>query len=174
MNLQDAYNQVSAHLRPQVQGTCGLYSFYNAVRMLRAINGSNPEVPAPKKCEGAPGATQSLRQYAKREFKSGQGEILSEAEMVSFVSAWGYKPAPFVAGTYSAKPDFISLHTRGGQPNVRLLDARGPRRRRRLGDRRHHRRPGGPAARVHRGGASRLVGGLRHEGLLPRGRGWAR
>lgn len=116
MALVDHYNNVSKTLRAQVQGTCGIYSFYNAVCMLRDMDSKNPSVPSPKKSEASPGATVSLRQYAKRELKSGQGEILTEAEMTAFVKAWGYKVACFIAGTYSAKQDFITLHTKGGHP----------------------------------------------------------
>jgi len=116
MSLIDAYNTIKSTLRPQVQGTCGLYSFYNAVQILRQIDASLPSVPAPKKSEAAPGATQSLRQFAKRELKSGQGEILSEAEMQAFIKAWGYRSEAAGVATGSGKQDFLTTQTRGGHP----------------------------------------------------------
>lgn len=117
MKLIDAYNAIRDTLLPQVQGTCALYSFHTAVCLLRHINSLNPDVPTPKKCEAAPqDATESLRQYAKREFKSGQGEILSELEMAGLVTAWGYKAATFLGGGYSAKCDFIFVHMHAGHP----------------------------------------------------------
>jgi len=116
MSLVDSYNRVSSTLRDQVQGTCGIYSFYTAVCILRDMDPSCPTVPSPKKSEAGPGATVSLRQYAKRELKSGQGEILTEVEMTTFVKAWGYKVATFVEGTYSKRQDFITLQTKANHP----------------------------------------------------------
>jgi hypothetical protein len=116
MNLLDAYEQVRASLRPQVQGTCGLYSFYNAVQILRQIDPSRPAVPAPKKSEAGPKATASLRQYAKRELRSGQGEILSAAEMITFIKAWGYRCEACQADGSAARQDFLAVQTRGGKP----------------------------------------------------------
>lgn len=119
MNLSDAYTKVKSHLFPQVQGTCGLYSFYNAVQILRAIDGKLPSVPAPKKSEqpqGTTGKLQSLREFAKREFKSGQGEILTEAEMKAFVKAWGYRCETAGVATGAGKKDFLTIQTRAGHP----------------------------------------------------------
>jgi len=116
MTLVEAYNQIHATLRPQVQGTCGLYSFYNAVQILRQITPTLPNVPTPKKCETAGQIPMSLRQYAKREFKSGQGEILSEPEMIAFIKAGGYKPLTCGKDDDRSKTDFFTIQTRAGHP----------------------------------------------------------
>lgn len=116
MRLIDAYTKIKSTLRPQVQGTCGVYSFYNAVQILRQIDGKLPSVPSPKKSEASQGATQSLRQFAKRELRSGQGEILSEAEMKAFVKAWGYRSEVAGVATGAGKKDFLTTQTLGGHP----------------------------------------------------------
>lgn len=117
MSLETAYNSVKGTLRPQVQGTCGLYSFYNAVQIMRAIDPKLPAVPSPKKSEGGTGGfTESLRHYAKRQLQSGQGEILTEAEMNAFIKAWGYRSESSGAKTSGAKGDFMTIQTRAGHP----------------------------------------------------------
>jgi hypothetical protein len=116
MSLIDAYDKVKANLRPQVQGTCGLYSFYNGVQILRQIDPKLPTVPAAKKSEASAPAAESLRKYAKREMKSGQGEILSSAEMTAFVKAWGYRCEASTATGSAARQDFLTIRTRASQP----------------------------------------------------------
>jgi hypothetical protein len=117
MSLETAYNTIRTSLRAQVQGTCGLYSFYNAVQILRAINPRLPQVPSPKKSEDPRGrATQSLRQYGKRQFQSGQGEILTAAEMIGFVNAWGYRGESCGSDGTAAKSDFLTIQTRADHP----------------------------------------------------------
>lgn len=111
MTLEEAYDAIRTTLRPQFQGTCGLYSFYNAVQILRRIDSSLRPVPTPKKCEAAPGATESLRQFAKRELKSGQGEILTEIEMTRLITNWGYKVASCGQNDRAGKSRFLTQQT---------------------------------------------------------------
>jgi hypothetical protein len=76
-----------------------------------------PAVPSPKKSEGGTGGfTESLRHYAKRQLQSGQGEILTEAEMNAFIKAWGYRSESSGAATSGAKGDFLTIQTRAGHP----------------------------------------------------------
>lgn len=119
--LKQAYANIKDSLRDQVQGTCGIYSFYNAVQILRNLNALNPSVPAPKKSETKAGDKDigSLREYAKRQLQSGQGEILSDAEMSNLVAAHGYAPLAFgrvsdVSG--AAKRNFLEMCMRESYP----------------------------------------------------------
>jgi hypothetical protein len=103
LELMTAYAHVRTELPAQVQGTCGLYSFYYAVQILRQLNSKYPAVPYPKKrliTTAAPLFATSLRQYAKATLGSGQGEILSVDEMKQLMLKFGYgartatSPAP--------------------------------------------------------------------------------
>lgn len=118
--LTDSYNNVKGSLRPQVQGTCGIYSFYNAVRILRDINARNPTVPAPKKSEKLPSdAPGSLRHYSKAHLNSGQGEILTGTEMVTLIATHRYAPLNFSrsgAVNAAAKKIFLSRCMKSGYP----------------------------------------------------------
>lgn len=119
--LKQAYANIKDTLRDQVQGTCGIYSFYNAVQILRNINALNPSVPAPKKSETKAGDKDigSLREYAKRQLQSGQGEILSDSEMSNLVAAHGYAPLTFGRGGDvggAAKRNFLEMCMRECYP----------------------------------------------------------
>lgn len=121
MTLLEAYKKVFTTLPAQAQGTCGIYSFYAAVQLLRQINPGNPATPAPKKSKTRETdiPDTSLRAYARREFKSGQGEILSESEMSSLIVAHGYKANAFNRlgdSGEKAKATFISDHLKKNHP----------------------------------------------------------
>src|SRR5262245_39078558 len=98
MNLKEAYDRYSRwNLWPQLQGECGIYSFFYATLLLRTINpgGGLPEVH-PRKYRGNPGQypggtpTTSVRSWSKTQLHSGQGELLTESEMLSMVTHFGY------------------------------------------------------------------------------------
>jgi hypothetical protein len=125
--LTDSYEIVRGSLQPQVQGTCGLYSFYVAARILQqATQGRAPLVPKPRSgdqlkgvkyalidVKHAPG--KSLRKFSKDEFHSGQGEILTESEMTRLVDSHGYKALSF-SGDESQKKIFITTQLLKGYP----------------------------------------------------------
>src|SRR5262245_43901720 len=106
MDLYQAWQAAKGILKPQPQGDCGVYSFWYATVLLRQINPSDPrEVIYPRshpKPKGRVKGTQpdwptgpitkdkSIRYRAKHLVNSGQGEILSEREMVLVVTSFGY------------------------------------------------------------------------------------
>lgn len=125
MALTDSYKRLKGQFTSQVQGTCGIYSFYNAVCLLRDMNPRNPAVPPPKRSQHAPtdstaGPHASLRKYAKRELKSGQGELLSETEVAELVAAHGYAPLAIArhgaAVDVGAKKTFLKTCLDAGHP----------------------------------------------------------
>jgi len=124
MALRHTYEIIRGRLPVQVQGACGLYSFFYAARLLRATNERLPAVPTPRKSEAEkPGyqkagydQAESLRKYAKRELRSGQGEILTEDEMVTMVRAWRYDALPSKATTAAEKKTFLVEQTGQGWP----------------------------------------------------------
>lgn len=88
-NLTGAYNSACKTLKPQKQGTCGLYSFWYATLLLAMVNPSAKKpIVYPRKGEGA--SSESLRHYAKHTVGSGQGEVLSCAEMEQIIGHFGY------------------------------------------------------------------------------------
>jgi hypothetical protein len=86
--LVDAYNNVQSVLKPQKQGTCGLYSFWFATLMLNSIRPEQKEVVYPRGCEMTATSGLSLRKFAKAALGSGQGELLSFDEIA--VMIWGF------------------------------------------------------------------------------------
>lgn len=97
----DNYYKIQKSLPTQVQKTSGIYSFYYAIRILREIDPTYPEVPFPKKSSFEhsnhfmSAGNESLRHFAKNTLHSGQGEILSEQEMSNLVTAHGYAAHKF-------------------------------------------------------------------------------
>lgn len=86
--LETAYNKASSTLKPQKQGTCGLYSFWYASLLLSCISGGRRPIVYPRGGEGGTG--ESMRHFAKQGVGSGQGEVLSCAEMESIIRRFGY------------------------------------------------------------------------------------
>ena len=86
--LASAYDRACSTLKPQKQGTCGLYSFWYASLLLSQINPGTRPVIYPRGGEGGTG--ESLRHYAKHTIGSGQGEVQSCAEMVQIIRHFGY------------------------------------------------------------------------------------
>jgi hypothetical protein len=84
--LVDAYNNCLGVLKPQKQGTCGLYSFWFATMLLNDIYPGSGKKPVvyPRKCEGDAG-TLSLRKFSKDNLGSGQGELLTYGEVARMV-----------------------------------------------------------------------------------------
>lgn len=97
-DLSTAYTGLAASLKTQIQGTCGLYSFWYATLLLRALGGTGPVV-FPRRSEGKAG--ESMRRFAKAypSIRSGQGEVLSAAEMESIILRFGYSCDVNVAQT---------------------------------------------------------------------------
>jgi len=121
MTLLTSYESVKGTLRPQVQGDCGIFSFYNAVCILRQEDARHPAVPPPRKrFRGKSDATgPSLRNHAKKLLDSGQGEILSKDEMVGLLTAHGYGAAsvgPHGDVSESRRTDFIDRALGAGHP----------------------------------------------------------
>ncbi len=96
-NLVEAYNGACGTLKPQKQGTCGLYSFWFASLLLAAVNPSaNKPIIYPRSGEGSGTAGESLRHYVKHTVHTissdggSQGEVLSCAEMEQVIRRFGY------------------------------------------------------------------------------------
>lgn len=97
----------------------GLFSFYNAVQILRKIDSKNSPVPRPFKSHhkffkdekihlnGYP----SLRKYARDYYDSIDGEILSKSEMLDLISSYGYSPFSLESSkiNYDDKIEFIKM-----------------------------------------------------------------
>lgn len=107
IKLTDSYTKICSNLEPQIQGTCGIYSFYIAARILQDAVKS-PAVPPPRRKHAsiANAAGPSMRSFAKLNLDSGQGEILTETEMLGLITGHGYKALAFNAST--TKQAFIS------------------------------------------------------------------
>lgn len=118
--LVTPYNNIRKALEPQIQGTCGVYSFYNAVSILRSGKPANPRVPPPKISQY--NATtdlvgDSLRAYTKDKLSSGQGEILSANEMEALILAHGYKSVTYpISGGRALKASWIDAQLKAGCP----------------------------------------------------------
>ena len=90
--LPGAYGSIAGSLKPQKQGTCGLYSFWFATMLLRAIFPTTRAIPYPRKSTAPPGSgEESMRHYAKGAFDSAQGEVLTAAEMEDIITHFGYR-----------------------------------------------------------------------------------
>ncbi|MCI0702026.1 MAG: cysteine protease ATG4 [Planctomycetia bacterium] len=146
MDLYDAWQGAKGILKPQVQGDCGVYSFWYATVLLRQIKPSDPrEVIYPRshpnpeervrlfKLLGRPpldrdwsgGAItkdKSIRHRVKNLVGSGQGEILTEQEMVLVVTSFGYNctgnliqidPAEFVSSNLKSNTPVLFAYMKG-------------------------------------------------------------
>jgi len=137
--LENAYAVCKNTLTEQVQGTCGLYSFWYASVMLLTLEKMEtdkrlgvPTTAAPTKVDFLPRkhpnamphinwavdtrATESLRSYAKKGLSSGQGEILSADEMGRLINHFGYNYRLPLQG--QAKKGFISEFLSHNRPVI--------------------------------------------------------
>lgn len=113
--LKEAWEGMTDDLKPQRQGTCGLYSFWYATQLLAELGGTKGIV-YPRECEGSTGGWESSRHYAKRRVNSGQGEVMSEREMVTIVKHYGYKPHCYGSFFTDKRKAFITKHLNANQP----------------------------------------------------------
>lgn len=118
MSLTTDYDTIRNTLQGQVQGTCGLYSFYNAYRILCVSHKSLPKVPVPKKSykDGPKKSSYSLRQFAKNVLESGQGEVLNSFDMERLIRACCYKAVPCGSDDKATKIKFITDQTAANHP----------------------------------------------------------
>lgn len=111
-SLAEAYIRLSSTLKPQKQGTCGLYSFWFATLLLNELqSGGRPPV-YPRSGEGA-GTTESMRKFSKG-IGSGQGEVLTCSEMEQIISHFGYACESHTSE--SGRPEFITRSLRANRP----------------------------------------------------------
>jgi hypothetical protein len=113
MNLEEAWGKLAKTLKKQKQGTCGLYSFWYATLLLEQLGGTKGIV-YPRRCEGGTG--ESSRHFAKENVNSGQGEVLSEWEMVTIVQHYGYDAACYVPTGTDTRKAFITKHLTANRP----------------------------------------------------------
>ena len=100
MTLLEALTEArkAGALVPQVQGDCGIFSFWYATVLLRYCGDKRPAIyPRKHPRPGIPWADGaqpevSIREWAKKNLRSGQGEVLTTAEMKEMVFAHGYMP----------------------------------------------------------------------------------
>ncbi|AMV23649.1 hypothetical protein VT84_04505 [Gemmata sp. SH-PL17] len=116
MSLEDAWKGLSGVLKKQRQGTCGVYSLWYATELLAKLGGKKPIVyprrgEMPKKATG-----ESARHFAKQSASSGQGEVLSEAEMTLIVKHFGYTPTCYARQSTDKRKEFITEHLKADRP----------------------------------------------------------
>lgn len=90
-DLMKAYGNVLSVLKPQKQGTCGLYSFWFATLLLNALGKGHNTVVYPRGCEVHPAGSLSLRRFAKHTLGSGQGELLNASEIRLMIQHFGWE-----------------------------------------------------------------------------------
>ncbi len=88
--LSDAYYNIQKILKPQKQGTCGLYSFWFATLMLNSIRTGRKQVVYPRGCEGGAVDGVSLRKFTKDTLGSAQGELLNHDEIAAMIHGFGW------------------------------------------------------------------------------------
>jgi hypothetical protein len=135
-DLSEAYTRCQGVLKPQRQGTCGLYSFWFATLLVNSINTNKKPIVYPRKHEereatgvakGSEG--QSLRAFAKgRYIGSGQGELLSLMEVILMVGefkwdwlahiAGGEGRKRFISQSFSLNRPVMFAHLAGGNPSM--------------------------------------------------------
>ncbi len=128
MSLEVAWGNLGV-LKPQRQGTCGLYSFWYATQLLAGLGGTKGIVyPRSEEMRDAGVTGESPRHYAKRKANSGQGEILSELEMMTVVQHYGYTGTPYPSGGTDNRAAFITGHLQADRPVLvaYLMDDVGP------------------------------------------------
>ena len=113
--LTDAYFNVLSVLKPQKQGTCGLYSFWFATLLLNSIRTGKKQVVYPRGCEGMPPGGLSLRKFAKAAFGSGQGELLNYDEILGMIVGFGWD-FDFDGGGGEQRKTFISQSLSQNKP----------------------------------------------------------
>ncbi|HUB50156.1 MAG TPA: hypothetical protein VMB73_34735 [Acetobacteraceae bacterium] len=90
-SLVSAYGELRSGLVKQKQGTCGLYSFWYATLLLAIVNPTTRAIPYPRSStDTANSGGESMRHYAKHQHSSGQGEVLTCAEMEDIISHFGF------------------------------------------------------------------------------------
>lgn len=146
MSLLAAWGQCKASMVKQVQGDCGLFSFWYATVLLRQLSPQGRPVVYPRK-HPEPQATgkswpggavvgESIRAYAKSPaIRSGQGEILTSAEMEKIITHFGYKATAsnakgalrkaFITRSLSANQPVMFPYTKGNAGPVNALTAVG-------------------------------------------------
>jgi hypothetical protein len=116
MSLEAAWGKLAKTLKKQKQGTCGVYSFWYATLLLGHLGGKKGIV-YPRRCERPKGVTgESSRHFAKKNVNSGQGEILSEREMVTIVEHYGYSTTCYTPSGTDTRKAFITGHLNANQP----------------------------------------------------------
>jgi hypothetical protein len=122
MSLMTAYDSTYAQMKPQIQGTCGIYSFWYATILLHHLNATKyPDVPFPRACHNAGGKTGlSLRKVAKRTSGSAQGELLSVAEMLALIGTTKYRATVYSRWNHilGGREDFLTEHLAANRPVV--------------------------------------------------------
>lgn len=113
--LTDAYNNVVSVLKPQKQGTCGLYSFWFATLLLNSIRTDRKPVVYPRGCEGMPPGGLSLRNFSKVALGSGQGELLNYDEIFGMIVGFGWD-FDFDGGGGEQRQAFISKSLSQNKP----------------------------------------------------------
>ncbi len=116
--LRSAFNKATIHLKPQKQGTCGLYSFWYATVLLSTFK-SNLPIVYPRKgmpeAEKAGFSGESLRHFAKSN-GSGQGEVFTSQQMVKIIREFKYDCVEFRNESESARKAFISEALKAERP----------------------------------------------------------
>ncbi len=113
--LMDAYANVLPVLKPQKQGTCGLYSFWFATLLLNSIRSDRKQVVYPRGCEGMPAGEVSLRNFTKTALGSGQGELLNYYEIFAMIVGYGWD-FDFDGGGGENRKTFISKSLSQNRP----------------------------------------------------------
>lgn len=115
MSLYAAWSACSSQLKPQVQGDCGVYSFWYATVLLRHLDPTNHAVTYPRANHEASLKGKSIRAVAKKEVGSGQGELFTAAEMAKVIGEFKYT-AKVHTGPSNTRAAFITAALAAKQP----------------------------------------------------------
>jgi hypothetical protein len=115
MNLQQAYYQCSGTMKPQKQGTCGLYSFWFASLLLKQINPADQRPFVYPRSEGG-SYSDSMRQFAKDSLDSAQGELLNLKEVTTLITHFRYSSRSICWRDRTTAEKFIAGSLRSNQP----------------------------------------------------------
>lgn len=122
-NLKDAYTLCAGVLKPQRQGTCGLYCFWFSTLLLNSINTNQKPIVYPRKHEqrtADPSVTKgnearSLREFAKASLGSGQGELLTISEILTTIIRFRWDWVVHVSGGEERRA-FITDQLKANKP----------------------------------------------------------
>lgn len=115
MSLYSAWIAASKTLKPQVQGDCGVYSFWYATVLLRQLGKAGHPVTYPRACHQKWYQRGTTIRKAAKGVGSAQGELLSVAEVTAVVEGFKYT-ATVCPNDEDAREGFITTSLNANRP----------------------------------------------------------